>query len=106
LNKIVEVSLVRKKLGDAFGLKLNGVRLWPLNFQDYSLSAFSLGIGQACLFVSLAGFLSGISNLQDCWCNELLFCCDISISELVFVRFIAVLPGRIGTAVGICLAAC
>jgi hypothetical protein len=47
LNKSVEVSLVRKRLGDAFALKLNGVKLWPLNFQNYSLLALSLGIGQA-----------------------------------------------------------
>jgi len=54
----------------------------------------------------LAGVLSGISNFQDCWRTELLCCCDISFSELVFVRFIAVLPGRTGTAVGIGFAAC
>ena len=47
LNKNVEVSLLRKMLVDVFGSMLSGVKLWTLTFQYLSLSALSLGIGQA-----------------------------------------------------------
>jgi hypothetical protein len=47
LNKGAEVSPVCKKLGDASGSVLSGVKLWHLTFQYFRLSALSLGIGQA-----------------------------------------------------------
>ena len=37
-SKRVEVSLVRKKLDDAFGSMQSGVKPWPLNFHYFSLS--------------------------------------------------------------------
>ena len=69
--------MIRKKFDDAFVSKLSGVKQWPLTFQYFSLSALSLGIGQAWLLVALAGAVSGISNLQDFWRIELLCCFDI-----------------------------
>jgi hypothetical protein len=82
LNKGVEVLLVRKMLGDVFISKLSGVKLWPLKFHYYSLSALSLRSDQAWLLVALAGALSGISNLHDFWHTDVLYCCDILSSEL------------------------
>jgi len=58
------------------------------------------------MLVALAGAVSSILNFQDCWRTELLYCCDIPFSDLLFVRFIIVLIGRTGTAVGICCAVC
>lgn len=106
LNKKVEVSLVRKKLFYAFGSKLSGVQPWTLTFQQFSLSALSSGTDQPWLLIALAGAFSGISNLQDFLRHELLCCCDILFSELVFVRSITLLTGRTGTAVDICCAVC
>jgi hypothetical protein len=47
---------------------LGGVMLCPLyppvHFEYFGFSALSLGIGQVCLLVRLAGAVSGISKLN------------------------------------------
>jgi hypothetical protein len=71
-----------KKLCGSLGLRLSGVRKWPLHplvsYEYFTLSLSILRISQAWLLVLLAIAHSGDLNLKIFWSSERVSCCGVS----------------------------